>query len=638
MVIDLGPDGVARCVREVGIGFCFAQRFHPAMRFAAPVRRELGTPTTFNFLGPLANPAGVDPPHRRRVRPGDGRARRSRTLATLGVERALVFYGHDGLDELTVTTTSTVYELERRRGAHLRRRPARLRHPARRAGRARRGRRRRQRRRPSTRCSPGRTARSATSSRSNAAAALVVGDVAPDLARRRRARPGACIDDGRAAATLEAFVRVSVAARESGDRLMAHALECPACGHRHRLDDAPDVRHVPLRAVRSGAQGADAGRARSRARRRRRHAAARTVDAPARRRRSRRLDRATTNAPPATAPRARRRCAPPPRCRPPSPPPRPADDANGSAGDAGRGAAGRAAPAAAPAKRSKVHWYWRLLAWIVAVPLGFVITAWPAYEFGFIKKDDVLDIFVGTGTGRYVRLAHRHAGLGARHRAAGAAVRRGRARAVGPTRASHGPAPRCRHDAPASAARPAATSPASTSSRRAAPGRSTTSAWAASSRSRTKRSSTRRSRPSPAAGAGRRATSIEELAQVERVRRPRHGVSCHTPVSELAPHADHRLLRVRDARHRRLRRLRRDVRRRTGAGGGPGDRRRRGAGRPHARQGRTGAAAASRRGVASSPPADVRRHVGPDGRAHMDRTAATPPTSRCCSRGLDRRS
>ena len=54
-----------------------------------------------------------------------------------------------------------------------------------------------------------------------------------------------------------------------------------------------------------------------------------------------------------------------------------------------------------------------------------MITAWPAYELGFIKKDDVLDIFVGTGTGRYVRLAHRHAGVGARHRAARAAVRRG---------------------------------------------------------------------------------------------------------------------------------------------------------------------------------------------------------------------
>jgi len=98
VVIDLGPEGVSRCVREVGIGFCFAQRFHPAMRFAAPVRRELGTPTTFNFLGPLANPAGAS---RRTVGVSDPvmAERVIRTLATLGVERALVFFGHDGLDE-----------------------------------------------------------------------------------------------------------------------------------------------------------------------------------------------------------------------------------------------------------------------------------------------------------------------------------------------------------------------------------------------------------------------------------------------------------------------------------------------------------------------------------------------------------
>ena len=57
VVIDLGPAGVARCIDEVGIGFCFAPRFHPAMRYAGPVRPELGVPTAFNFLGPLANPA-----------------------------------------------------------------------------------------------------------------------------------------------------------------------------------------------------------------------------------------------------------------------------------------------------------------------------------------------------------------------------------------------------------------------------------------------------------------------------------------------------------------------------------------------------------------------------------------------------
>jgi anthranilate phosphoribosyltransferase len=56
VVADLGPAGVVRCIDEVGMGFCFAPRFHPAMRFAAPVRKELGIPTVFNYLGPLANP------------------------------------------------------------------------------------------------------------------------------------------------------------------------------------------------------------------------------------------------------------------------------------------------------------------------------------------------------------------------------------------------------------------------------------------------------------------------------------------------------------------------------------------------------------------------------------------------------
>ncbi|MGH9102432.1 MAG: anthranilate phosphoribosyltransferase, partial [Acidimicrobiales bacterium] len=57
VVVDLGAAGVAHCVERAGIGFCFAPRFHPAMRHASPVRRELGVPSVFNFLGPLANPA-----------------------------------------------------------------------------------------------------------------------------------------------------------------------------------------------------------------------------------------------------------------------------------------------------------------------------------------------------------------------------------------------------------------------------------------------------------------------------------------------------------------------------------------------------------------------------------------------------
>lgn len=110
VVIDLGPDGVARCIDEAGIGFCFAPRFHPAMRYAGPARAQLGVPTTFNFLGPLANPARV----RRQVVgvPDPAMAERMlATLAELGAERAMVFHGADGLDELTTTTVSDVLEL-----------------------------------------------------------------------------------------------------------------------------------------------------------------------------------------------------------------------------------------------------------------------------------------------------------------------------------------------------------------------------------------------------------------------------------------------------------------------------------------------------------------------------------------------
>ena len=110
VVIDLGPDGVARCVAETGFGFCFAPRYHPAMRHAAPVRKELGVPTLFNVIGPLANPAGV----RRQVLGVSDAKLATKMLGVLqsrGAERALVVYGADGLDELTTSTTSTVLEL-----------------------------------------------------------------------------------------------------------------------------------------------------------------------------------------------------------------------------------------------------------------------------------------------------------------------------------------------------------------------------------------------------------------------------------------------------------------------------------------------------------------------------------------------
>ena len=110
VALDLGPAGVERCVEEAGVGFCFAPRYHPAMRFLGPARKELGVPTTFNFLGPLANPARV---RRQAVGVSDPTmaATMLGALRVLGTERAIVFSGDDGLDELTTTTTSTVHEL-----------------------------------------------------------------------------------------------------------------------------------------------------------------------------------------------------------------------------------------------------------------------------------------------------------------------------------------------------------------------------------------------------------------------------------------------------------------------------------------------------------------------------------------------
>ena len=110
VAIDLGPADVAACVDHVGMGFCFAPRFHAALRHAGPTRRELGVPTVFNFLGPLANPGRV---RRQVLGVSDSRMaeRMIGVLAEGGSERAMVVYGHDGLDELTTTTTSTILEL-----------------------------------------------------------------------------------------------------------------------------------------------------------------------------------------------------------------------------------------------------------------------------------------------------------------------------------------------------------------------------------------------------------------------------------------------------------------------------------------------------------------------------------------------
>ncbi|MFM7224244.1 MAG: anthranilate phosphoribosyltransferase [Actinomycetota bacterium] len=209
--IDCGPEGVARCVREAGIGFCFAPVYHPGMRHLGPVRKELGVPTTFNYLGPLLNPARVT---RQVVGVSDPEmaGRMLHALHASGSERAMIVHGDDGLDELTTTTTSTVYELV---GGQVRTStvdPADL---------------------GLTRVAPetlrgGDAAHNADAVRAvlggqpgprrevavlNAAAALVVADLVPDLAAGVAAA-GAAIDRGAAAAVLDALVRAS---NEAGD-------------------------------------------------------------------------------------------------------------------------------------------------------------------------------------------------------------------------------------------------------------------------------------------------------------------------------------------------------------------------------------------------------------------------------------
>ena len=104
--IDLVGDGVQTVFREVGIGFCFAPKFHPAMRFAAPARKELGVPTIFNILGPLANPAK---PSAAAIGVANDRMHllMAQVLATKGVD-GFVFRGDDGLDEISLATTTSV--------------------------------------------------------------------------------------------------------------------------------------------------------------------------------------------------------------------------------------------------------------------------------------------------------------------------------------------------------------------------------------------------------------------------------------------------------------------------------------------------------------------------------------------------
>ena len=108
--INLPPEAIARCVAEVGIGFMFAPNHHPAMKNVAAVRKELGVRTIFNILGPLTNPAGA-PNILMGVFHPDLVGIQVRALQRLGAEHALVVYGRDGMDEVSLGAATQVGEL-----------------------------------------------------------------------------------------------------------------------------------------------------------------------------------------------------------------------------------------------------------------------------------------------------------------------------------------------------------------------------------------------------------------------------------------------------------------------------------------------------------------------------------------------
>ena len=216
VVIDLPAPAVAQCVREAGIGFFFAPVFHPGFRHAAVPRRELGIGTVFNFLGPLTNPA----------RPvagaiGCADARMAPVLAEVLAQRgtrARVFRGDDGLDELTTSTTSSVWVVRDGEVAAERLDPTALGIPLSAPGALRGG-------GPEVNAEvvrrlvagDGGPVRDAVLL--NAAGALAAfderGDRLHDALAAGLQRAAAAVDDGRAAAKLDEWIRVSRAARAS---------------------------------------------------------------------------------------------------------------------------------------------------------------------------------------------------------------------------------------------------------------------------------------------------------------------------------------------------------------------------------------------------------------------------------------
>ena len=109
--INLSPEAIAQCIEQVGVGFMFAPNHHPAMKNVAPVRKELGIKTIFNLLGPLTNPAGA-PNILMGVFHPDLVGIQVRALQRLGAEHAVVVYGKDGMDEVSLGAATLVGELK----------------------------------------------------------------------------------------------------------------------------------------------------------------------------------------------------------------------------------------------------------------------------------------------------------------------------------------------------------------------------------------------------------------------------------------------------------------------------------------------------------------------------------------------
>ena len=242
VAIELGPEGVAACVEAAGVGFCFAPRYHPAMRFLGPARRELGVPTTFNFLGPLANPAGV----RRQAigvsRPGDGdddarRAAGSSAPSTCSCSTATTASTSSRPRRrapctswstatcATYTVDPMDFGIARADAPALTGGDAATNADVRHVG-----------ARAATR------ARAATSRCSTPPRRVVVaGHRAPTSARASRSAPTSLDSGARPARSTRSCASASTPRPRGRTALMAPVLQCPDCGTKHPIDVASDA-------------------------------------------------------------------------------------------------------------------------------------------------------------------------------------------------------------------------------------------------------------------------------------------------------------------------------------------------------------------------------------------------------------